>query len=746
MAAITALLGPTNTGKTHHAIERMLEHASGMIGLPLRLLAREVYDRVTARVGESRVALVTGEEQRIPRRPSYWVATVEAMPVEHEVDFVAVDEVQLAAHSQRGHVFTARLLRARGVKETWFLGAETMRGIVRELVPTATLAEHPRLSRLSHAGATPLARLPPRSAVVAFSMPHVYELADRIRARRGGAAVVLGALSPRTRNAQVAMFQAGEVDCLVATDAIGMGLNLDVEHVAFASTRKFDGRDVRDVDDAELAQIAGRAGRWIHDGTFGTLAPLELPTGIAHAIETHAFPPVRRVQWRTDDLDFSSLQALRQSLAEPPRRGIFKHTVSADDAVCLTLLAARPEIAMRARDAERVSLLWDVCTVPDFRKLMIEVHADFLAELYVELVDHGVLREGWVEEHVRALEQAQAPTGDVDDLVARISAVRTWTYVSNRGTWMRDADAWQERTRALEDKLSDALHERLVNRFVDRKQGGRRPTRRRGAVTAEESIDPQPVSPGHPFAKLASFRAAVTPAPRGTSWVDEVVDAEHRSFTLEPDGRVLHGTKVVGRIVRGGSIARPDVRVEDDLAAGAKSRVQRRLLAFARDVANDLTGRAMSVESPSLRAFVHRLEQGLGTELGANLADIQLTDAERASLQGIHFGEAVVFLPAGLELSSLRARIALATVWFSAGRTLRPPPGGAVSFTPSRGIDRRAYTAIGYPVAGPRAIRADVLERVVTGSREGVEDAVLATWIGTSLVDLRRVLAALAPR
>src|SRR4051812_19406732 len=251
-SAITALLGPTNTGKTHRAVERMLEHGTGMIGLPLRLLAREIYDRLTARVGESRVALVTGEEQRIPARPSYWVATVEAMPVDREVEFLAVDEVQLAAHEQRGHVFTSRILHARGTKETWLLGAGTMRPVLRELVPTARQVEHPRLSRLSYAGTAPLARVPPRSAVVAFSMPHVYEIAERLRARKGGAAVVLGALSPRTRNAQVAMFQAGEVDWLVASDAIGMGLNLDVEHVAFAALRKFDGRDVREVDEAEL--------------------------------------------------------------------------------------------------------------------------------------------------------------------------------------------------------------------------------------------------------------------------------------------------------------------------------------------------------------------------------------------------------------------------------------------------------------------------------------------------------------
>jgi superfamily II DNA/RNA helicase len=309
-SSITALLGPTNTGKTHRAVERMLDHDSGMIGLPLRLLAREVYDRVSTRVGEGRVALVTGEEKRVPRRPDYWVCTVEAMPVSREVDFLAVDEVQLAAHEQRGHVFTERVLHARGRKETWFLGSDAARGVMEQLCPAAKVTGHPRLSRLSLVDPLPLQRLPPRSAVVAFSLPQVYELAERLRIARGGAAVVLGALSPRTRNAQVAMFEAGEVDYLVATDAIGMGLNLDVRHVAFASLRKFDGRAVRDVDVAELAQIAGRAGRYVRDGTFNTVAPLQLPRDVARAIEQHRVPALRAVQWRNADLDFDSLDAL----------------------------------------------------------------------------------------------------------------------------------------------------------------------------------------------------------------------------------------------------------------------------------------------------------------------------------------------------------------------------------------------------------------------------------------------------
>ncbi len=763
-AGITALLGPTNTGKTHHAIERMLEHASGMIGLPLRLLAREVYDRITARVGESRVALVTGEEQRIPRRPAYWVATVEAMPVDREVDFLAVDEIQLAAHAQRGHVFTSRLLSARGRLETWFLGSDTMRGPLRELVPTARPVEHPRLSRLAYAGATPLARLPPRTAVVAFSMPHVYELADRLRQRRGGAAVVLGALSPRTRNAQVAMFQAGEVDCLVATDAIGMGLNLDVEHVAFAATRKFDGRDVRDVDDAELGQIAGRAGRWIHDGTFGTVTPIELPSSAAHAIETHSFAPVRRVWWRSDDLDFSSIANLRASLAEPPVRGIFRHAAGAEDAACLAHLAGREAVTVRARRPEGVRLLWDVCTIPDFRKLMLEVHVDFLEQLFVELADHGHARSDFLERHVRELEDERAT--DVEDLIARIAAVRTWTYVANRSSWLREPEAWQERTRRLEDRLSDALHDRLVLRFVDAKKSGRRAQTRPAARFPRESEqDLAAVSAGldprHPFAKLAALKVGLGPGrapdrPGAPAWVEEVVSAPHEAFALRASGEIAHAPsgRLIGRVVRGGSIALPAVQVGDlELGAGAKSRLQRRLLAFARDAVGELLGGIGELATPHasapLRAFVHRLEQGLGTSLTGDLADVLevLPPDDRAELErrGIRFGTAVVYLAAGLDPAAVDARSALAAVWFRTGRALTAPSGGAVSFVPSRGVDRSAYTAVGFPVAGPRAIRADVLERVVAHARASEEDddgeATLATWIGASKGELRKVLA-----
>ena len=801
-SAITALLGPTNTGKTHRAVERMLEHATGMIGLPLRLLAREVYDRITARVGESRVALVTGEEQRIPPRPSYWVATVEAMPVDREVEFLAVDEVQLAAHEQRGHVFTSRILSARGTKETWFMGAGTMRRVLRELLPTATQVEHPRLSRLSYTGTVPLARVPPRSAVVAFSMPHVYEVAERIRARKGGAAVVLGALSPRTRNAQVAMFQAGEVDWLVATDAIGMGLNLDVEHVAFAALRKFDGRDVREVDEAELAQIAGRAGRWVQDGTFGAITPLEIPAGVVAAIENHHFEPVRRVRWRNDQLELTSIDALRASLHVGSPRKVLAPVREAEDAAAFHKLALRDDVVRAARGEDAVRLLWDVCTVPDFRKLLLEVHVDFLERLFVELARRGRLADDWVAAHVRELERSD---GDVETLVARIAAVRTWTYVANREAWLDSPREWQEKTRALEDRLSDALHERLVMRFVDVKKGrvtgparprAARP-RARGDDDDDDAFDTSPVAAGHPFAKLAALRPRVTPrapassatalgAPGSPGWVEDVVEAPHADFSLEASGRIVHvpSGQPLAEIARGSSIALPDVRLvdPDPLGAGAQRRVHRRLLAFARDVVTGLLGGARDVAAAStesstsieasaaVRGLLHRLEQGLGTVLARDVADMTtlLDDGARTALErgGVMLGRVVVHVPVGLSPASIAARIALASVWYGAGRALRPPSGGAVSFPAGRGIDHAAYTAIGFPVLASRAIRADVAARVQTrlaeaealratgGAVDGgggesaaridvVADAEIASWLGCPTREVRRVVDAL---
>jgi ATP-dependent RNA helicase SUPV3L1/SUV3 len=549
---LTALLGPTNTGKTHRAVERMLDHTTGMLGLPLRLLAREVYDRVTTRVGERAVALVTGEEKRIPPRPRYWVCTVEAMPVGHEVDFLAVDEVQLATHAERGHVFTDRLLHARGRLETWFMGADTVRGLVERLLPTARLEHHPRWSGLRYAGQSSLAKLPPRSAVVTFSAPQVYELGERLRHRKGGAAVVLGALSPRTRNAQVALFQSGEVDYLVATDAIGMGLNLQVDHIALGALRKFDGRETRPLETAEMAQIAGRAGRYQNDGTFGTLEPLgPLPAPVVWSLEQHRFTPERQLVWRNSDLDTSSLEALAASLGQRPPRPELRLVERAMDAEALVYLARQPEIRNRTHLPERVALLWEVCQIPDFGHCLVEHHGRLLTEVYSQLVgSRGSLDPDWLARRIARLDQTE---GDLEALLMRLESIRTFTYISHHSRWLESAAEWQARTRQIEDRLSDALHARLIERFVERS---------RVTQVPERWLLPRSGQRLHGLGALSAWRAAGPSVPAAPEdWGAELAEAPDEALVLEEGGTVTWQGHLVARLLPGKDLLHPGMRL-----------------------------------------------------------------------------------------------------------------------------------------------------------------------------------------
>ncbi len=767
---ITALLGPTNTGKTHRAVERMLEHPSGMIGLPLRLLAREVYDRITAAIGEGPVALVTGEEKRVPRRPQYWVCTVEAMPMDHEVDFLAVDEIQLAAHRQRGHVFTHRLLAARGRVETWFMGAETMRPWIERLLPTASLRRHPRLSTLRGAGKLGLGGLRPRTAVVAFSSARVYELAERLRRKKGGAAVVLGALSPRARNAQVALYQSGEVDYLVATDAIGMGLNLAVEHVAFADLQKFDGREARDLEAAELAQIAGRAGRYLADGSFGTLAPLpELPPPLVRAIENHAFPAERALVWRNADLDFASVESLHASLRERPRLAGLRLVEQADDASSLSKLAARPEVIRLARGEEAVSLLWDVCQIPDYRQLLVDDHAALQAEVFQELAARGRLDPAWLAAQVERIDDV---VGDIDTLMARIASVRTFTYIAHHARWVDDAAHWQERTRAIEDRLSDALHAQLVARFVERAAAKRPAAPARGAPHGKATARPgprskaaaEPARADGPFSrlrelKLASKTAEVA-APRGDAWVHGIVEAAADRFRVDAEARIVDGERVLGVLTRGQSLLRPDVALvlPDDVGPGARSRIHRRLLAVSRDFValalGPLRREAAGALSAAGRGLVYQLEQGLGTVATAEVEEQirSLVDADREALSAldVRLGRRLVFVPALLKHAAVERRASLCFAFLGRRPAFAAPPAGSVSFRPRPDVPAAMYAAIGFPVLGGRAIRADVVERVAAalspdgdgGPAAPGAPPPLASWLGCPSAEVPRLLRA----
>jgi ATP-dependent RNA helicase SUPV3L1/SUV3 len=721
----------------------MLQHQTGMIGLPLRLLAREVYDRVTARVGEGAVALVTGEEKRIPLRPRFWVCTVEAMPAEREVDFVAVDEIQLCGHCERGHVFTDRLLHWRGREETWFLGADTMRPIVERLVPVAILDRRPRLSRLQGTGALPLRGLPPRTAVVAFSASAVYGLAERLRVRRGGAAVVLGALSPRARNAQVALYQSGEVDYLVATDAIGMGLNMDVDCVAFAELCKFDGRQMRELSDAELAQIAGRAGRHHNNGRFATLAPLPpLSAAVSQAIEDHRFPAQKRILWRSRDLDTSSLDALMASLQQRPPAACLELQEGAEDARALMRLAQDSEVAARARDAESIGLLWEVCQIPDYRQLQLDDHFQLVRAVFLQLRGpRQRLADDWIAHHVDHLDNAH---GDIDTLLARMAFIRTWTYITHHTRWVDDARAWQERARAIEDRLSDALHAQLVARFVDPTSRRSRSRGPRGGSLGEQLRAAVPVS-----------EACEVDMDQGAAvarWIEGLVEAAHERFRLDETGRLLDGNRALARLAAGVDRLRPEITLLlDDLGAGQRLRLQRRLLAWTRDwVAHllaPLRDERLASLGPAGRGLVYQLEQGLGTVPVARAHDQvrELEPHDRGVLgrAGVRVGRHVVFSAKLLQPWALRERTLLCQA--EIGWRLDQPRGDMVSFLPSADVSDATYAAMGFPIIGGRAIRADVAESVAARMFAGAGATEIAQRLGCDLNEVEPVRRALAP-
>ncbi len=471
-SAIKAVLGPTNTGKTHLAIERMCGHSSGCMGFPLRLLAREVYDRVRAIKGDANVALITGEERIEPPNARYMCCTVEAMPRDGaSAAFVGLDEVQLAADRERGHIFTDRLLNTRGREETMLLGSATVEPLVRELVPDAEVSDRPRFSTLTHIGPRKLSRLPPRSAIVAFSAEQVYTVAEMLRRFRGGAAVVMGALSPETRNKQVELFQNGEVDYIVATDAIGMGLNLDVTHVAFAGLSKFDGQRMRRLLPAEMAQIAGRAGRHQRDGTFGTLggqnrgsATPEFAEEEVYAIEEHRFAPLTHLFWREPEPRVDSLGTLIADLEASPNDPVLRLAPEAIDLATLKRLAEEP-LGQTIHGPGNVRRFWEACSLPDFRQRGPDVHARFVARLWQDL------REGYLGADYAAarISELDNMSGDIDTLQGRIAAIRSWAYICQRPDWVLARDEMASRARAVEAKLSDALHARLTERFVNRR-------------------------------------------------------------------------------------------------------------------------------------------------------------------------------------------------------------------------------------------------------------------------------------
>lgn len=742
---VTAVLGPTNTGKTHLAIERMLGHQSGMIGLPLRLLAREVYQRVVERVGADQVALVTGEEKIRPEKPRYWIATTEAMPRDLDVGFVAVDEIQLASDRDRGHIFTDAMLNRRGRDETLVIGSSTMRPLVESLIPGANVISRPRLSKLTYAGDRKLARLPRRSAIVAFSAEEVYAIAELIRRQRGGAAVVLGALSPRTRNAQVDLFQAGDVDHIVATDAIGMGLNLDIDHVAFAADHKFDGHRRRKLTPAEFGQIAGRAGRHVRDGTFGTSGRAEtFDQEMIDRLEGHSFETVRMLQWRNPDLDFASVAALRESLAVLPREPGLARADRADDEQTFDIAAAQQGTSDMATSADAVARLWALSGLPDYRKVAPHAHAELVAQLYGFVMREGAIPTDWFAREVVACDRTD---GDIDTLSGRIAQIRTWTFCANRD-WLKDPEHWQRTTRAVEDKLSDALHELLVQRFVDRRTSVlMRRLRENTMLEAEVTPTGDVMVEGQHVGQLRGFRftsdaTAVGPEAKALNSAavkalageietraTRLSAAPDDAFVLGLDGTIRFIGEPVAKLQTGDRALEPRaLLLADELLAGAaRDGVEARLSLWLKAHVNRLLGPLLALEGGEgvegiARGVAFQLAEHLGVMDRATVAnDIKALDQDsRAALRklGVRFGAYSIYTPALLKPAP---RALAAQLWAlrqggidqkGLDDIAHLSASGRTSMAADETIPRALYRVAGFRVAGPRAIRVDILERL----------------------------------
>jgi ATP-dependent RNA helicase SUPV3L1/SUV3 len=742
---VTAVLGPTNTGKTHLAIERMLGHSSGLIGLPLRLLAREVYGRVVERVGADAVALITGEEKIKPPNPRYWIATAEAMPRDLDVAFVAVDEIQLAADFDRGHIFTDHMLNRRGREETLIIGSSTMKPMVEMLLPGANIVSRPRLSQLTYAGEKKLTRLPPRTAIVAFSAEEVYSIAELMRRQRGGAAVVLGALSPRTRNAQVELFQSGDVGHIIATDAIGMGLNLDIHHVAFAGGSKFDGNSNRRLTTAEFGQIAGRAGRHLQDGTFGTSGRCPpFDAELIDNLENHIFEPVRMINWRNPDLDLRSLDALRKSLTLTPNEPGLMRAPRADDEIVFELAAADEDVRAKIQSRDGVTRLWEICSLPDYRKVAPHAHAELIGQIFGFITSKGTIPDDWFQRQVNLCDRID---GDIDTLSARIAQIRTWTFCANRD-WLRQPLHWQGVTRTIEDKLSDALHEKLTARFVDRRTSVlMRRLRENAMLEADVSASGDVIVEGQPVGRLQGFRftpeagatgpeakALVAAALKAlASEIDarasKLSAAGDEAFALALDGTFRWIGEPVAKLQAGEKVLEPRfvILADEQLTGSARENVEARLVLWLKTHVNKLLGPLVLLEAGEGltgigRGIAYQLAEHLGVLERTTVAtEMKTLDQEsRSALRkmGVRFGAYHITTPMLLKPAP-RALAAQLWVLKHGGAEVKGlddiahlASSGRTSFAVDESVPKELYRAAGFRVCGPRAIRVDILERL----------------------------------
>ena len=747
------ILGPTNTGKTYYALERMISYKNGIIGVPLRLLAREIYDRLVSLKGTENVVLNTGEEKIRGKNERYWVCTTEAMPANKTFEFLAVDEIQLCADSERGHIFTERLLYSRGQFETLFLGSAVIKDLIKLIVPDIEIISRDRLSKLSYSGKRNISKLGPRSAVVDFSVDRVYEMAERLRTSKGGAAVVLGALSPKTRNAQVELYQNGDVDHIVATDAIGMGLNLPINNVYFAAMKKFDGRRIRPLSTLEVAQIAGRAGRYTTDGFFGEIGGLkQMGESLINEVENSSFPMLRKIKWRNTELEFNNVSSLISSLDLMSSHNYLERSQDGSDISILKYIMAESPESISELDKNDVKLLWEACQIPDFRKISNQDHAGLVMKIFEFVRAKGFIPSDWVQMEINRLDNVQ---GDIDILSKRVSFIRTWSFVANISKWLSDGEYFVGITRAIEDKLSDALHIKLTQRFVDLR---RSVLIKKGMTENFDSKDFELRDDNclyikkHLFGKMDGFvfnlsggdtveeKKKLMQVARPflhqhlSALVKSFYEAPESEIILDNNGHIFWRGSKVGELEKGQKILVPKVKLikVGELEKGDLEKIQRKLDIFLEkkikvllpNLLNLATDHVFSGASAGLvHIFINNLGVIMKSEVMEQFKSIDHENRAKLRNIGIRFGYKTIYDPMLLKPEASKLRISLFNIFYASTKikVFNPPPG-LVTLDYDKHISKRQYLVAGFFVAGSRAIRVDMLERLYFLIKENLKD------------------------
>ena len=745
---VLALLGPTNTGKTYVAIEKMLKYESGIFGFPLRLLAREVYDKCISKVGADRVALITGEEKIIPSSADYFICTVESMPKDKNVDFVGIDEIQMCADRERGHIFTDRLLNFRGKKLTMFLGSQVMQNVIGDLIKDIGFEKKERFSKLNYGGFKKVSRLERKSAIIAFSIEDVYAIAELIRRQKGGAAVIMGSLSPKTRNSQVELYQSGDVDYLVATDAIGMGLNMDINEIYFSNLKKFDGKKTRRLNLIEISQIAGRAGRFKNDGFFGTTGECEiLNSDEIENIEKHNLPEIKMIYWRNSNLNFKSPDKLISSLEQrPSNNNLIRTQDSLDESVLRHFLKLGSNNIIYHKNLE---LLWECCQIPDFEKKAYGQHINIIDKVFKYLSTRKKrIPNDYMKEQLKGLEREH---GNIDVLSHRISNVRTWSYVANKKNWVENSDYWVQLTKSIEDKLSDKLHEELTKSFIDKKISILSRSLKQDLILNTEineenkiHIDGQRVGElkGLKFiieitsktldTDIKSIKKAARRGIEGelVKRVEEILTK--KEVSINNQNQIIWKENAVARLKKGNDYLNPEIEIiaDDSLNEESKMKLLKFLNNWLIDYINEVLGDLIKltkhkVTNQYLRGLIFQLYENNGVIKRSDVENIvkSIPAVERKKLwgMGIKIGRYHIYLPKMLKPKAVDFRISLWKMFYNLSNENLIPKSG-LNFLTNTNFDKNFLLLCGFEKFKQFFVRIDILEKLFLKIIENTKD------------------------